>query len=301
MECLQVNGSKIELAVAIPGIPLGEFWQEKNNIISAHTDQTPKKGGNLELTINMGEFDQRLASMEKLLDQKLGGLSTSFVYTQIFAEIAQLRAAVNKLNELSVPSLNTANGSPSLGAPREAVSSASPAGSTGVLSDHSTPIFSSDSKSQLAIQLPGFDETLRKVSGAPDTGEPFCEKASPKIDPTLNEQLALDLGLVFKEGYARTAGVEPPTENCAVSGAPNPKRCPKCREYGLSMVYCGDILVCNKGEPMINPFRCFKDFVNCIRYQSGGKSGGYSDLVAANGDKIRRSMGYSVKRMGVGP
>jgi hypothetical protein len=126
---------------------------------------------------------------------------------------------------------------------------------------------------------PGHDEELKRDDVSLKAGAPH-----------------LDLGLTFKEGYARTAGVEPPTESATAPSTPQSKRCPKCREYGLSMVYCGDILVCYKGEPMVYPFRCFKDFVNCIRYQNGGQGGGYSNLVATRGNEIKRSMGFPTRR-----
>lgn len=63
-ECLQINGSTLELAVAIPGVPSGQHFSDKSGLVSIDTDHTPKDSGNVEIKVNIGEFDQRLAAME---------------------------------------------------------------------------------------------------------------------------------------------------------------------------------------------------------------------------------------------
>lgn len=63
-ECLQVNGSTLELAVAIPGVPSGQHYSDKSGLVSIDTDHTPKDSGNVEIKVNIGEFDRRLSSME---------------------------------------------------------------------------------------------------------------------------------------------------------------------------------------------------------------------------------------------
>jgi hypothetical protein len=340
IEDLRYHEQALHVSERKPGVQRGVIWQSRDSNEKRIGDSTPFETGTDESVVeSLTKLYQKIDAMPDMipvvLHRYLGGKTPMLILAQMEGQMIKMQddqmrmhgelsdlKQLNGLNHLSAPSLNTADGPPSLGA-TEPLSKGSPE-SAGTLSLHSPPAFLDNNKSQQAIQL--------SVTKAPDTGEPFCEKASPKIgagddvsnrrvndgliaedhdrrkstsdapkDPTVNEQLALDLGLVFKEGYARTAGVEPLTESAAASSEPQSKRCPKCREYGLGMIYCGDIMVFDRGETLINPFRCFKDFVNCIRYQNGGQSGGYSDLVAAKGNEIKRSMGYPTKRMGVGP
>jgi hypothetical protein len=60
LECLQVNGSKLELAVAIPGVPSGQHYSDKSGLVDIDTDHTPKASGNVEIKVNIGQFEQRL-------------------------------------------------------------------------------------------------------------------------------------------------------------------------------------------------------------------------------------------------
>jgi hypothetical protein len=296
LKCLQMNGSELELAIAIPGVAPGQHYTDKSKLVDIDTDQTPKhrNAANVEVRVHIGQFDKRLTAMEKSIHniptQLGGGMHFVTTLSNMMAVIGkhaeriyslEKLSVVNGLNEVSAPSLNTVisgssdhnsgewsrshgiepekegslkrddaslkagishpnNGSPSKGAPREAVSSASPAESAGVLSDHSTPVFLSDNKSQLAIQL--------SVTKAPDTGEPFCEKASPKTDPTVNEMLALDLGLAFKEGYQTTS---PPQASLEVERRPKnppPEHCPYLQQgYGGAMLCLSNHTVYSEG------------------------------------------------------
>jgi hypothetical protein len=75
-ENLQVNGSTLELAIALPGVPSGQHYEDKAGLVSIDTDHTPKDQGNIEIKVNIGEFDRRFSAME----QQIAQLATSGGY-----------------------------------------------------------------------------------------------------------------------------------------------------------------------------------------------------------------------------
>lgn len=97
-QCLQVNGAKLELAVAIPGVPSGQHYEDKAGLVSIDTDHTPKSQGNVEIKVNIGEFDRRLSAME----QQITNLATSGGYLgiqqlkdQVFVLARDMRSMVS--------------------------------------------------------------------------------------------------------------------------------------------------------------------------------------------------------------
>jgi hypothetical protein len=193
LKCLQVNGAKLELAIAIPGIPVGQHYTDKNGLVDITTDHTPKEGGNVEIKVNIGEFDKRLASLEKSIHniptQLGGGMHFVTTLSNMMAVIDKHAERIYSLEKLSVvnglnsPSLNTVGDSP----PKASESlSKDSAGSAGVLSSHSPPVFSGTTQASIAIQLP---ETAGAGKGEPSETSLDVERSPdrPRYCPRLKE------------------------------------------------------------------------------------------------------------------
>jgi hypothetical protein len=225
-KCLQVNGSKLELAVAIPGVPAGQHYSDKSGLIDIDTDHTPKQGGNVEIKVNIGEFDRRLSSMEKLMEQKLSGVASGFIYTQLFGEMAQIRSKINELNELiqlNGQHLNTAD------LIRTPPNGASPGGASVQALDNSSPPY------------------VHNGSQNAGNGHTLPAEAPGKGDPTAKEQMAQDLGLAFREGYRQTSLVaegRPETPAATI-----PDHCPYLeRGYGDALLCMSNHVVFSDGS-----------------------------------------------------
>jgi hypothetical protein len=98
-ECLQVNGSTLELAVAIPGVPSGQHFSDKSGLVSIDTDHTPKDSGNVEIKVNIGEFDRRLSSMETQI-AKFTASSGYLGFQQLKDMVYVLASRMNQLVDL---------------------------------------------------------------------------------------------------------------------------------------------------------------------------------------------------------
>jgi len=98
LACLQVNGCKLELAVAIPGVPSGQHYEDKAGLVSIDTDHTPKSQGNVEIKVNIGEFDRRLSSMEQQIAQLAssgGYVGLQQLKDQVFILAKDMRSIVS--------------------------------------------------------------------------------------------------------------------------------------------------------------------------------------------------------------
>ena len=99
-----VNGSKFEVAIAMPGIPCGLHYEDKGGLVSVDTDHTPIDGGNVELKVNVGQFEQRFNAIDNMvalihsdIQKYLGGLPITQILLQMSARIDALDQKITAL------------------------------------------------------------------------------------------------------------------------------------------------------------------------------------------------------------
>ena len=104
MNCLQVNGSKLELAVAIPGVPSGQHYEDKSGLVSIDTDHTPKDSGNVEIKVNIGSFEQKLSEMNGMVaklysgfEKYMGGVTVLSLLQNMDFKISQLQNEIERI------------------------------------------------------------------------------------------------------------------------------------------------------------------------------------------------------------
>jgi len=104
MNCLQVNGSKLELAVTIPGVPSGQHYEDKSGLVSIDTDHTPKDSGNVEIKVNIGSFEQKLSEMNGMVaklysgfEKYMGGVTVLSLLQNMDFKISQLQNEIERI------------------------------------------------------------------------------------------------------------------------------------------------------------------------------------------------------------